>query len=173
VTAADNVSLEAPFTKEEVRVALFQMHPDKSPGPDGFNPAFYQSFWDICGDDVFSAVQDWLGRGYFPSSLNETNICLIPKCDSPSSMKDFRLISLCNVLYKVVSKLLANRLKLVLGKFISEEQSAFVEGRSIIDNALIAIEIIHCLKNAQEEPKANWLLKLILAKHMIRWSGVT
>jgi hypothetical protein len=126
VTVEDNAMLVAPFTKEEVRLALFQMHPDKSPGPDGFNPAFYQNFWDLCGDDVFTAIKDWLGRGYFSSTLNETNICLIPKCDSPISMKDFRPISLYNVLYKVVSKFLANRLKLVLGKFISEEQSAFV-----------------------------------------------
>jgi hypothetical protein len=144
VSVEDNAVLEAPITKEEVRVALFQMHPDKSPGPDGFNPAFYQNFWELCGDDVFSAGKDWLWRGYFPSTLNETNICLIPKCENPGSMKDFRPISLCNVLYKVVSKLLANRLKGVLSKYISEEQSAFVEGRSIIDNALIAIEIIHC-----------------------------
>jgi hypothetical protein len=86
------------------------MHPDKSPRPDGFNPAFYQSFWNLCGDDVFAAVKEWLDRGYFPSTLNETNICLIPKCDSPNSMRDFQPISLCNVLYKMVPKLLANRL---------------------------------------------------------------
>ncbi|KAK2410765.1 hypothetical protein QL285_046110 [Trifolium repens] len=148
------------------------MHPDKFPGPDGFNPAFYQSFWDICGDDVFIAVKDWLERGYFPSTLNETNICLIPKCDSPASMKDFRPISLCNVLYKVVSKLLANRLKVVLGKFISEEQYAFVEGRSIIDNALIAIEIIHCLKRRTRGAKGELALKIDFSKayDKVEWS---
>jgi hypothetical protein len=172
VTAEDNTRLEAPLTKEEVRVALFQMHPDKSPGPDGFNPAFYQKFWDMCGDEVFSSVKDWLGRGYFPSSLNETNICLIPKCDNPGSMKDFRPISLCNVLYKVVSKLLANRLKGVLGKYISEEQSAFVEGRSIIDNALIAIEIIHCLKRRTKGAKGELTLKIDFSKayDKVEWS---
>jgi hypothetical protein len=121
VSAEDNARLEAPITKEEVRVALFQMHPDKSPGPDGFNPAFYQNFWDLCGDDVFKSVKEWLARGYFPSTLNETNICLIPKCENPSSLKEFRPISLCNVLYKVVSKLLANRLKCVLPRYILEE----------------------------------------------------
>ncbi|KAK2390980.1 hypothetical protein QL285_064484 [Trifolium repens] len=172
VTEADNISLEAPITKEEVRAALFQMHPDKSPGPDGFNPAFYQKFWEICGDEVFAAVKDWLWRGYFPSSLNETNICLIPKGDNPVSMKDFRPISLCNVLYKVVSKLLANRLKGVLGKYISEEQSAFVEGRSIIDNALIAIEIIHCLKRRTKGAKGELALKIDFSKayDKVEWS---
>ncbi|PNX83667.1 ribonuclease H, partial [Trifolium pratense] len=100
---------------------------------DGFNPAFYQRFWELCGDDIFVAASSWLERGYFPSSLNETNICLIPKCDNPISMKDLRPISQCNVLYKIVSKALANRLKLYLDKCVSQEQSAFVEGRSILD----------------------------------------
>ncbi|MCI09408.1 CNGC5-like protein, partial [Trifolium medium] len=140
ITYEDNIRLVAPITKEEVKDALFQMHPDKAPGPDGFNPVFYQHFWDTCGNDIFEAAKEWLERGYFPSSLNETNICLIPKCENPKSMKELRPISLCNVLYKVVSKLLANRLKGCLEKCVAEEQSAFVEGRSILDNALIAIE---------------------------------
>jgi hypothetical protein len=102
ITQDDNAKLVAPISREELRVALFEMHPDKAPGPDGFNPAFYQHFWDRCGDDVFEATKDWLERGYFPSSLSETNICLIPKCDNPISMKDMRPISLCNVLYKMI-----------------------------------------------------------------------
>jgi hypothetical protein len=148
------------------------MHPDKSPGPDGFNPAFFQQFWDLCGDDIFVAAKDWLDRGYFPSSLNETNICLIPKRDNPSSMGDYRPISLCNVLYKMVSKLLANRLKMVLDKCISEEQSAFVEGRYITDNALIAIEIIHALKRKTRGVKGELALKIDISKayDKVEWS---
>ncbi|MCH97677.1 CNGC5-like protein [Trifolium medium] len=146
ITQEDNDKLVMPITREELKESLFQMHPDKAPGPDGFNPAFYQHFWELCGNDIFEAAQEWLERGYFPSSLNETNICLIPKCENPTSMKDLRPISLCNVLYKMISKLLANRLKGCLNKCVSEEQSAFVEGRSILDNALIAIEVIHALK---------------------------
>jgi hypothetical protein len=172
VSEEDNTRLVAPLTKEEIRIALLQMHPDKSPGPDGFNSAFYQNFWNLCGDDIFAAVKEWLGRGYFPSSLNETNICLILKCDNPSSIKDFRTISLCNILYKVISKLLANRLKLVLDKYISEEQSAFVEGRSIIHNALIAIEIIHCLKRRTKGAKGELALKIDFSKayDKVEWS---
>ncbi|GAU30590.1 hypothetical protein TSUD_392810 [Trifolium subterraneum] len=172
VSAEDNATLVAPITKEEIRITLFQMHPDKSPGPDGFNPAFFQKFWHLCGDEVFAATKEWLERGYFPSSLNETNICLIPKCDSPSSMKDYRPISLCNVLYKMVSKLLANRLKKFLDKYISEEQSAFIEGRSIIDNALIAIEIIHTLKRRTRGGKGELALKIDISKayDKVEWS---
>jgi hypothetical protein len=102
ITQEENDRLLLPITKEELKEALFQMHPDKAPGPDGFNPAFYQHFWELCGNDIFAAVKEWLDRGYFPSSLNETNICLIPKCENPIYMKDLRPISLCNVLYKVI-----------------------------------------------------------------------
>ncbi|PNX71244.1 ribonuclease H, partial [Trifolium pratense] len=138
--------------------------PDKAPGPDGFNPAFYQHFWDLCGNDVFEAAQEWLERGFFPSSLNETNICLIPKCENPTTMKDLRPISLCNVLYKMISKLLANRLKSCLDKCVSEEQSAFIEGRSILDNALIAIEVIHALKRRTRGLKGELALKIDISK---------
>ncbi|GAU51576.1 hypothetical protein TSUD_414250 [Trifolium subterraneum] len=140
------------------------MHPDKSPGPDGFNPAFYQRFWEECSDDIFSAASTWLERGYFPTSLNDTNICLIPKCDNPTSMKDLRLISLCNVLYKMISKVLANRLKCCLDKCVSQEQSAFVEGRSILDNALIAIEVIHALKRKTKGRRGELTLKIDISK---------
>ncbi|GAU39678.1 hypothetical protein TSUD_320910 [Trifolium subterraneum] len=168
VSYDDNAYLVAPIT----RSALFQMHPDKSPGPDEFNPAFFQNFWDLCGDAVFVAAKEWLERGYFPLSLNDTNICLIPKCDRPNSMKDFRPISLCNVLYKMISKLLANRLKKVLDKCISEEQYAFVEGRSIIDNALIAIKIIHTLKRKTKGVKGELALKIDISKtyDRVEWS---
>ncbi|GAU46165.1 hypothetical protein TSUD_301250 [Trifolium subterraneum] len=146
ITPEDNERLVAPITREELKDALFHMHSDKAPGPDGFNPAFYQHFWELCGNDIYEAAKEWLERGYFLSSLNETNICLIPKCENPVNMKDMRSISLCNVLYKMVSKLLANRLKGCLEKCVSEEQSTFIEGCSIIDNALIVIEVIHALK---------------------------
>jgi len=75
-----------------------------------------------------------------------TNIALIPKVDSQVSMKDWRPIALCNVVYKIVAKVLANRLKLVLDKCVSDSQSAFVPGRSILDNVMTPIEIIHYMK---------------------------
>ncbi|KAK2423594.1 hypothetical protein QL285_034041 [Trifolium repens] len=164
ITQEDNDCLLMPITKEELREALFQMHPDKAPGPDDFNPAFYQHFWELCGNDIFQAAKEWRDRGFFPSSLNETNICLIPKCENPTFMKDLRPISLCNVLYKMISKLLANRLKCCLEKCVSEEQSAFIEGRSILDNALIAVKIIHTLKRKTRGRKGDLALKIDISK---------
>jgi hypothetical protein len=164
ISHSDNDMLTSPVMKEEVRVTLFQMHPDKAPGPDGFNPAFFQHFWETCGDDMWRAVSLWLERGFFPSSLSETNICLIPKCEIPTSMKDMRPIALCNVLYKVVSKLLANRLKVCLDQCISPEQSASVEGRSILDNAQVAIEVIHAMKRRTRGTKGDLTLKIDISK---------
>lgn len=82
----DNDQLTCPFTEEEFRNATFQMHPDKSPGPDGLNPTFYQRFWHLCGKDIDNAGCNWLNEGRFPDHLNDTNVVLIPKCDDPRSM---------------------------------------------------------------------------------------
>jgi ribonuclease HI len=164
ITREDNEYLTRPIGKEEIRQALFHMHADKAPGPDGFNPAFFQQYWDVCGDDIWRAAGVWLERGFFPSNLNDTNICLIPKCENPVSLKDMRPIALCNVLYKMVSKVLANRLRVHLDKLISPEQSAFVEGRSIIDNALVAIEIIHAMKRKTRGNNGHLALKIDISK---------
>ena len=142
----DNALLTAPFVKEEFKEAIFSMHPDKCSGPDGYNPGFYQHFWHMCSDDIFKDCCSWLEVGHFPASLNTTNIALIPKGASQTTMKDWRPIALCNVLYKIIAKVLANRLKRVLPKCISDQQSAFVPGRSILDNAMVAIEVIHHMK---------------------------
>jgi len=120
ISAHDNDRLTAPFTKEEFRVALFSMHPNKCPGPDGYSSGFYQHFWNLCSDDIYNNCCAWLDTGHFPADLNMTNIALIPKDIVQNSMKDWRLIALCNVLYKLISKVLANRLKVVLPHCISD-----------------------------------------------------
>ena len=114
VNLEENESLVAPFSKEGFTKAIKQMHPKKSSGPDGLNPGFYQRFWPLIGDQIFSAASQWLSTDAFLLGLNNTLIVLIPKCENPSSMKELRSISLCNVLYKLVAKVLANRMKDVL-----------------------------------------------------------
>ena len=124
VTDEMNHFLCAPFDENEVKNALFQMFPTKSPGSDGFPAHFFQCNWDICGDDLTRMVLRVLNGNETPTEINGMFIVLIPKVQNPVSLNQFQPISLCNVIYKIISKALANRLKMVLPDIISEEQSA-------------------------------------------------
>lgn len=110
VTAAMNDKLIAPFNMEEVKVALFQMFPTKAPGPDGFPAHFFQRHWDLCGDELSAVVLRVLRGEDDPALINHTLLVLIPKVAKPEELGQFRSISLCNVIYKMASKVLANRL---------------------------------------------------------------
>jgi hypothetical protein len=138
VTAEMNQFLNAPFDDAEVKTALFQMFPMKAPGPDGFPAHFFQRNRDVCGEELTKMVLKVLNGDELPTDINGTFIVLIPKVQNPVPLSQFRPISLCNVVYKIISKALANRLKKVLPDIISEEQSAFVPGRIITDNILVA-----------------------------------
>lgn len=93
------VELEAPFTGEEVKIVLFQMHPSKGSGPDGMSALFYQKFWGIVGRDVVDMALGILNNNENIDEFNHTHIVLIPKKKCCENAKDYRPISLCNVLY--------------------------------------------------------------------------
>ena len=143
VSPSRNHMLNRDFTTREVEQALKQMHPQKASGPDGMPPLFFQHFWSISGEEVTKTVLDFLNLGIFPPNFNETHIVLIPKVNDPKIVTDFRPISLCNVVYKIASKAIANRLKKILPTIISDTQSAFVNGRLITDNVIVAFEAMH------------------------------
>jgi hypothetical protein len=119
VSTEMNGMLLKEYTAEEVELALSQMQPLKSPGPDGFAACFYQKSWVMVKTEVCLAVLDFLNNGIFDNDVNVTHIALIHKKKSPSCVIDYRPISLCNVLYKLIAKVIANRLKKVLGNIIS------------------------------------------------------
>ena len=148
-----NDALLKEFRVKEVRRALKQMHLTKSPGPNGMSPIFFQKYWDVVGLQVVDYVLKTLETSVMPNGLNDTYICLIPKVNCPQKITDFRPISLCNVIYKMVSKVLANRLKKVLLAVIRETQSAFVLGRQITDKVLVAFETMHYINQKRKGKK--------------------
>src|ERR1044072_77203 len=106
MSAACMTTLLEEVTKAEVRTTLMSMKSYKAPGPDGFKPFFFKTYWDKVGDDVWRLVRDAFASGGIPSKLAETLVVLIPKGDYPSSLGDFHPISLCNVVYKIITNVL-------------------------------------------------------------------
>ncbi|CAA7058559.1 unnamed protein product [Microthlaspi erraticum] len=141
-----NTTLTREPSNDEIRKAISEINPEKAPGPDGMTGCFYQQFWDTTARDIICMVKEFFSSNRLDPRLNQTNICLIPKTERPRDMTEFRPISLCNVSYKIISKILSNRLKRCLPKIISETQSAFVARRLITDNILIAQEAFHALR---------------------------
>ena len=167
-----NGRLLAAFTVEEVEIALGQMQPLKSPGPDGFVVGFYQNSWSTMGEKVCGVVLNFLNSGIFDPAINHTFIALIPKKLKPSCVTDFRPISLCNVVYKLCSKVLANRLKVVLPQIISPTQSAFILERLITDNLLVAFEALHTMNGRIRGRQGYMALKLDISKayNRVEWA---
>ncbi|GKU93023.1 hypothetical protein SLEP1_g6663 [Rubroshorea leprosula] len=154
VSIQDNALLLRDFTENDITQALFHMHPSKAPGPDGLSPAFFQQFWNIVKEDVVRPYLQFLNHGgALPQDLNFTHIVLIPKRNEPRTMANLRPISLCNVVYRILAKVLANRFKQVLQTVISQEQSAFLPNRLITDNFLIAYEVLHYMRSRKNRKK--------------------
>jgi hypothetical protein len=150
-------------TKEEIWETLKGMKRNTSPGPDGFNVEFYLATWEWIGDDVHAIINNFFHTGILPPQSNNTHIALIPKKLISQVPVDYRPISLCNVIYKIITKSLANRLKQHLPDHIHPSQQAFIEGRRISDNIIIAQEITHSFQLSSWQQKA-FMLKIDLAK---------
>jgi len=127
------------------------------------NPFFYQHYWGTVGVDVSAAVLAILSGSPIPDGLNHTFVTLIPKKHKPVDIRDYRPISLCNVLYKLVTKVIANRLKEVLPTIISDNQSTFTPGRMIINNVLIAFEVFHSI-HCHSRVNGGMAIKLGMSK---------
>lgn len=159
-----NEALVAPVSREELYKAVMDINLHKCPGPDGMSGFFYHQFWDVIGEDVYRMVDLFFRTGELEAEINKTNICLIPKKVSANKMKDFRPISLSNVVYKIITKIMAKRLRKVLTGLISESQAAFVHDRIIHDNILLAREMLHALRSSNKISEDFIALKMDISK---------
>lgn len=136
----------------------------KALGPDGLPSIFYQKFWSLIKLDVLNYCLHVLNEGRTVKDINSTNITLIPKTQQRETMRQFRRISLCNVSYKLVCKTIAKRMKSVMASVVSPEQSAFIQGRFITDNVLVAYELLRTMRVKRHGKNGCCTLKLDMSK---------
>ncbi|XP_018467689.2 uncharacterized protein LOC108839423 [Raphanus sativus] len=135
-------ALAAPFSDLDIEKAFLSLPKNKSPGPDGYPAEFFTANWKVVGRDMIDAVKEFLSTGDLLQQWNATLLILVPKKTTATKITEFRPIACCNTVYKVASKLLANRLKDHLPTLISTSQSAFVPGRLLVENVLLATELV-------------------------------
>ena len=155
--------LDQPVSNDEIKEALFTMVVLKHKVSMGFMHFFYQNQWSVVGSSLCLMVRGIFGGEELSHKINSTGIVLILKVDHPESLSQFRPISLCNVRYKIITKVVANRLKIIMPKLIGPMQSSFVLGRHITDNIIIAQEALHSMRN--KKGKVGWMaIKVDLEK---------
>lgn len=164
--------LTAEVSAAEIKDTVFALSVHKAPGPDGYNAEFLKATWAVTGPEIIRAVQEFFRNGQMLKQWNCTAITLIPKKVNADRLSDFRPISLCNVLYKIISKIIAKRLESILPAMISPHQSAFVKGRLLIENVLLATEMVQ--KFNQSNVSSRGVLKVDLRKAFdsLRWDFI-
>ncbi|KAJ9561591.1 hypothetical protein OSB04_006751 [Centaurea solstitialis] len=154
---------------DEIKDALFSIGNDKAPGSDGFSSKFFKAAWNIVGPDVLLAIHNFFYRGKLAKELNHTLLCLLPKIPNATVVSDFRPIACCSVLYKCISKVIVNRMKPYLDHLINRAQSAFIPGRKIGDNILMAHELVAGYQLDKGPPRCAFKIDLRKAYDMVSW----
>ena len=173
ILKADDISsLLRPVDMEEVKQAVFVVGSYKALGPDGFQPVFFKNYWEMVGTEVYRVVNHAFVSGSIDPCLAEMLIVLIPKVDHQVHMREFRPISLCNVLYKIITKVIVNRIRPFLHDLVGLLQGSFIPGRGSLENIIVAQETFIPLINCRER-KGMWHLKLTWKRPMIEWTGTS
>ncbi|GKV21615.1 hypothetical protein SLEP1_g31576 [Rubroshorea leprosula] len=171
-TMASYVDDDIPSDKE-IHDALFSLKPFKAPGPDGLHPMFFQRMWPVVAEILCSDIKNAFCLSSIPEGWNDCLISLIPKINNPETVQQFRPIGLCNTTYKIISKILVNRIKPILESLISPCQASFVPGRKGTDNILILQELVHSFSNKRGKV-GDVIVKLDLEKayDRLEWSFI-
>lgn len=170
LTVEEKLSLNRSVSAVEVETVVRGMGKYKAPGPDGYQPVFYQRCWDTVGTSVIGFVLEFFATGSLPPETNDVLLVLIAKVSKPESITQFRPISLCNVLFKTITKVMVGRLKMVISKLIGPAQASFIPGRLCTDNIVLVQEAVHSMR--RKKGRQGWmLLKLDWEKayDRIRW----
>lgn len=172
VTDRMNESLTREVTNEEVRSAVFAINSTSAPGFRWYDGLIFQKYWDVVGSEVTKEVFGLFKNGEFPVEWNYTQLFLLPKIVRPTKMVDLRPISLCTVMYKIVSKIIVARLQQILPDIMSPNQSAFVFERVISDNIFIAQEMVNGLRTHPTIPEEFLAVKTDMSKayDRIEWT---
>nr|GEV00337.1 RNA-directed DNA polymerase, eukaryota, reverse transcriptase zinc-binding domain protein [Tanacetum cinerariifolium] len=160
--------LEIEVSREEIKRSVWDCGTDKSPGPDGFTFGFYRRYWKIVKKEVVDVVTYFFTHGFLPKGSNSSFIALISKISDANMVKDFRHISLIGSLYKIIAKILANRLVVVLGDTVNEVQSAFVTDRHILDGPFILNELFQWCK-VKKKQSLIFKVDFEMAYDSVRW----
>ncbi|KAL0329413.1 UNVERIFIED_CONTAM: Retrovirus-related Pol polyprotein from type-1 retrotransposable element R2 [Sesamum radiatum] len=159
----------APITLTEINDATFDIDEDNAPGPDGYTSGFFKASWSVVGNDISAAVGEFFTTGRLLKQVNATLLVLIPKVQIPSQVSDFRPISCCNVIYKIISKIIVKRMQRVLHLLIDYSQNAFIPGRNISDNILLAQELLAGYNEAKLPPRCTIKIDLQKAYDSMEW----
>ncbi|XP_062093665.1 uncharacterized protein LOC133799682 [Humulus lupulus] len=163
------LDLIRPFTKKDVKSAMFSIGSIKSPGPDGYGAGFFKALWNEIGDEISYAILSFFQLGKLPQGFNDAMLSLIPKVEHPTKAVEYGPIACCNTLYKCISKLICNRLNVVLPWLIHQNQGAFVKDRILAHNILIFQDILKGYKRKNISPRCMMKVDLSKAYDSIDW----
>ena len=165
-------NLLRPVSDEEIKSALFSIGEDKAPGPDGYTSCFFKKAWDVIGRDFTDAVKEFFTSGQILKQINHAVLALIPKWKDADKVEDFRPIACCNVVYKVISKIIASRLAPALSSIVDPSQSAFIQHRSMMDNIFLLQELLRNYGRKRISPRCILNVDLRKAFDSVDWDFV-
>lgn len=161
--------LSARVTKEEIDEAVRELPDEKEPGIDGFPAEFFKTYWSVVREETRKAVTEFFMKGKMLKSINCTTVTLVPKVTRPKFVKEFRPIACCTTHYKIIVKIITSRLKLVVDSIVGPAQSAFIEGRNILDNVIIAHELVKGYNQKRVSPRCCIKVDIRKAYDSMEW----
>lgn len=167
---AQQLALCAKVTDEEIYGGLRSIGDDKAPGVDGYNAKIFKKAWQVIQSDVNKAVKDFFSTGTLYKPVNCTTVTLLPKVPNPTSVKQYRPIACCSAVYKLIAKVLANRIHLVVASVVSETQAGFIPGRKVADNIIIAHELVRSYSRKHISPRCMIKVDIQKAYDSVDWN---